>query len=112
MKYQLLKKKNIKISDVLDENLFLSLHDKYFEIGRGGTLRIISKIDNITISTFDIYGNDTKGIGYPCIISGGNSSKDVFIIEDLNNFLNILIKFYIQNEDRIFSPHSNMGCKR
>lgn len=106
-----IEKEKYQISDVLDENLFLSLHDKYFEIGRGGTLRIISKIDNITISTFDIYGNDTKGIGYPCIISGGNSSKDVFIIEDLNDFFEYIDKFYIQNEDKTFSPTLIWGAK-
>lgn len=102
--YDIIPQKELKgyqLSDVITEELFTELKSKFFDIGKGGVLNMISKINDTVISKYNIYGKDVLQTGYPFIISadGKSTSKDILVCEDLNQFMDYLKIFYLDNNN-------------
>ncbi len=91
------EKKVYHLSELLTPELFKRYQGKLFDIGRGGDIRFIATSDDNVISKYNMFGEDMLQMGYPYMINSGRETNEVFIVQDLNMFLSLWDRFYLNN---------------
>ena len=105
------KRNAYPLSELLTSKLFDALQNKYFDIGRGGELRMIMLSNNHVLSKYDINGKDVLGVGFPFIFVSKSTSKDIIIVQDFNNLLELMDSFYFDKNKAANRPLLLWGTK-
>lgn len=113
------EKPTYHLSNLINEEIFTQLQGDYLDIGSGGQIAFIAKTrdihsNHVIISKYNMFGEDSLGIGYPFFINGGNESKNgnkIIIIEDINEFLSYMKNYYLDSHNYLHSPTLIWGTK-
>ena len=102
-----LEKNLLLVNNELTDELFKKLRGVYFEIGKGGELRVISKINNIVMSKYNSYGEDLFKAGFPVIFKSPKTNNDTpyLIVQDFNEILKYMNDFYINGNNLNIIPN-------
>lgn len=95
--FHFIKHKEYPVHEMIDEDFFNKYNNHLIKIGSGSELRIIAD----EYSSYNIFGYDSKGIGYPVMAHNGNQSANapILIIEDLNLYLEYLKTLYLDSNN-------------
>ena len=107
-----LEKNLLLVNNELTDDLFKKLRGVYFEIGKGGELRIIAKVNNIVMSKYNSYGEDLFKSGFPVIFKSPKSNNDTpyLIVQDFNEILKYINDFYINGNNLNIIPNIIWGA--
>lgn len=107
-----LEKNLLLVNNELTDELFKKLRGVYFEIGKGGELRIVAKVNNIVMSKYNSYGEDLFKSGFPVIFKSPKSNNDTsyLIVQDFNEILKYINDFYINGNNLNIIPNIIWGA--
>lgn len=108
------KEKGYKLHPMITEEFFHQYENKLVAIGRGSEIRFVARSEEGNVySKYDIFGNDGLGIGYPVMAHDGVAShnSEIYVIEDLNLYLDYLKHFYLDVNNEIDKPILIWGAR-
>lgn len=107
------EKRKYFLTEMITPDFFEKHKGKYFDIGKGGELVFLAKHNDVVISKYNVFGEEKLQIGYPFIVNSGmnNDNKDVFVVQDLNQFWHYVDLFYVNDENHDESPVLIWGTK-
>lgn len=99
---------------MINKEFFDKYENVLISVGRGAEIRFLGITEEGRImSKYNINGIDALGTGYPVMAHNGNrqTEKQVYIIEDLNLYLDYLKNYYLDDNQEENKPILIWGAK-